>query len=296
VYITETGGVGNVGVIMGPFFDDSKAMKDAGVETFYAAEPDGKQEGRPGAALSDDFKASMNAAAKKWFAVVARPFEKRGISAEKLAGMNARIYAGSDAVAAGLADEVVGSFESIVTRESKRVSHGPAALAHAARSNLEKRPMSISKEQWATLTPEMVREHRPDLLPEQAKVETEQPASIDNLEAAFPSEAAFVLKCVKAKATATQAKAAFADELSARLTAANAKIAELSKVEPGKAKADAVVEARKAASPGDVPGKGEEVAAPANAVAAVDQIKKTKGLRGPAAAAEARKTWPHLFR
>lgn len=156
--------------------------------------------------------------------------------------------------------------------------------------------MSISKEQWATLTPEMVRENRPDLVPEPAKVETEQAASIDNLEASFPNEAAFVLKCVKAKFTATQAKAAFADELSTRLTAANARIAELSKVEPGKAKADAVVEARKAANPGDVPAKGNEVVTPANAIAAVEQIKKDKGLRGPAASAEARKTWPHLFR
>lgn len=319
-YISPTGGMGNVGVVFGPFVDETRALDKAGVEVWYAVSPDGKAWGRPGAALPQDFRDNLTRAMRVWYLELTAVFANRGITTADLDAMNGAIYAGADAVAMGLADGVqtlagvVGALisgkdiEPIAqpeegpgddTEEPEPITIPQGTLP---RATLETH-MQMTEAHWGALTADAIKSKRPDLVANLApKVEPIPAASIDELEAAFPGEAEFVLAQAKAKATLADANAKFVGILRDRLTAANASAAEWktkaeAKTEtPAAAKAAAAVAQVQVVEAGSIPGAPSAQSCPFKTSAeAISAIAKEKRITIAAAANEARKQYPALF-
>lgn len=243
VYITPSGGMGNIGIICGPFVDDTAAMAKAGIDVFYACAPDGKSWGNWGGGLPDAFKESMTAAARRWYTTFAAYFESRGLSIDDVDAMNAAVYAGQDAVDVGLAhgvktfDEVVlpmlGTSQPTPTRPARAAAQpnqsdpsGTSPIGNAGQETT----MTLSKAQWDGLTPDDVRKARPDLVTAFAGSATPTPpapATFEQLDAAFAGEDKFVGDCLRGKLTLEAAQQKYTGHLKEKLNAQSTELATL---------------------------------------------------------------------
>jgi ClpP class serine protease len=312
VYVTPSGGMGNIGVIAGPFIDQTKAQQAAGVEVFYACAPDGKASGNYGTALPDEFRTNMNAAARRWYETFAGYFERRGLSIADIDGMNGAVYAAEDAVTMGLADGVA-TFDEVILplitgempeRTNQIQPAEPRGRVSLSNIATKEQTMKLTAPQWAGLTAEAIREHRPELLEAIAatgKAAEPEPAGLAELETAFKGESTFILDVLRAKETMPQAHARFAGVLADRLTAANARIAELDKSKPAEGKGVATA-AQKVAEVSVVdPAKLEasgtvaDPNTPKDKEAAIEAMRKEHRTTYAQAAIKARAKWPALF-
>lgn len=326
VYITPTGGMGNIGIIEGPFVDETKALEKAGVEVYYACSPSGKADGRPGAPVTPELRQSLGSALRVWYEELVSVFASRGLSVADIDGFNAGIFAARDAVTVGLADGVQ-TFDAVMGAliagqpvptqpdstganddlEEPELITSPSGLSPGAFA-LES-TMTLTTAQWGALTAEAVKAARPDLVtsltPPAPTAAAPAPATIDELKAAFPGESEFIVDAASAKMTLHDANAKFVGVLRDRLTASAKALAD--------AKAEAAASAAKPADPAAVKAAAhvakvttvEPSATPGNPTAAVCPFKTApeaiasiaaeKRLNVAAAAVEAKKAWPELF-
>lgn len=281
IYITPSGGMGNIGILAGPFVDETKALEKAGVEVYWACSPDGKAWGHTGAQVTDELKASLSRQARVWYETFVKVFEVRGLALENIDAMNAMFYAAGDAVTAGLADQVL-TLDQVLTslvagleipsgnagddvgpsddpEDPELITQGSASgMSPAAAPRTLEPPMNLTPAHWAGLTADAVKKNRADLLPAilalagGAAVSTAEPPGIAKLKTEFAGESDFILEAAEKGWTIEQARGEFnavlrkrLDETNAKLAEAQGKITELSKTPPTP-QADAATEKAKA--------------------------------------------------
>lgn len=240
VVVTPTSVVGSIGTIM-PFYDDSEMFRDLGVVPRFIASSERKGVGMPGVALTDDLTSDQKRITEKHFEeFAARVAAGRGVTPEHVKGLDARMYLGSDAVAAKLADRVVpsmGEFLGIVVRET---ADAAGAVGGGADPSVTPNPPQLNKENpvdLKNLTMADLTGSRKDLVDQiknegraEALAEVEKtrpkPASIADLRGAFPGDenATFREDCSEKTLTLDQAKAAHAGILSQRVESLNAQL------------------------------------------------------------------------
>lgn len=130
IYLPRTGGVGSVGTLM-MLRDQSAADEMNGLKYTPIFAGKRKVDGNPHAPLPDDvrarFQAEVNKANDLLVETVAA-HRKGKTTAEKVRGLEAGTFSGTDGIAAGLADE-------LATYDEAMAALTAAAAAHAARSN-----------------------------------------------------------------------------------------------------------------------------------------------------------------
>lgn len=253
IYITPSGGMGNIGILAGPFVDETRALEKAGVEVYWACSPDGKAWGHSGTPVTDELKASLNRQARVWYETFVKVFEGRGLALENIDAMNAMAYAGADAVAAGLADRVL-TLDQILTslvggldlpagdagtgpsdhaEEPELITQGSASgMSPAAAPRTLESPMNLTPAHWAGLTADAVKKNRADLLPAilalagGAAASVAEPPGIAKLKTEFAGESDFILEAAEKGWTIDQARGEFNGVLRKRLEETNAKLTE----------------------------------------------------------------------
>lgn len=141
VYITRTGGAGNIGVIQ-IHQSVGRMLDQMGIDTTIICEPSDKANGYPFQPLSHGAKAELSAEVSSAYQMfVAHVAKHRGMSEDAVRGLKARSFYGKDAVEAGIADGVKSSTELVEhigkpskeTRGRRRVSkqqtHGGGRMA-----------------------------------------------------------------------------------------------------------------------------------------------------------------------
>lgn len=117
IVVPSSGRVGSIGCI-GAFVDESGAWKREGVEWHVVRDPAGKADMMPAAPLTElataRLRESVEASASAFIAAVAG---YRGVSVEKIRGLDAAMLPAATAVAFGLADRV-GTLEDASARAS----------------------------------------------------------------------------------------------------------------------------------------------------------------------------------
>lgn len=133
IYIPpKTGGAGSIGVYT-MHIDYSEALTKAGVKVTYISEGEGKVDGNPYEPLSKTASEELKAlVAKDYGYFVDAVSRGRGLSADAIHALGARLYFGSDAITAGLADKL-GTFQTALDVMRAKTSK-PAAYSFAANS------------------------------------------------------------------------------------------------------------------------------------------------------------------
>lgn len=220
IVLSPTADVGSIGVYC-VVDDTSQQMKDRKVVRHVVRAGRYKGVGMQGTPVGSEdlamMQAEVDALATEFVATVAK---NRGMSTSKAKEMaDGRVWIGAEAVKMGLADEVVTPRQAI---ESARRSGTAAPRASAQRNkNME----------WNELTDAQISSAPADVV---AKIGTAHgysknagPASMEQLEATFPGESAFMWDAAKKKLSLDAAKGAYADVLSTRLAEATKKNGEL---------------------------------------------------------------------
>lgn len=127
IYLPPSAIVGSVGVIS-QMVSVSEADKKAGIDVQVITSGERKADGHMHAPLTDDAVAAervrvMQAAQAFWKMVA----KSRGMSVDEVRGLEAAIFMGRKAVAAGLADELM-SFEDLLSTGS--LDNGASGMAH----------------------------------------------------------------------------------------------------------------------------------------------------------------------
>lgn len=119
VVVSQTSGVGSIGVIM-EHLDTSKLEENVGVKftTFYRG--DNKNNGSPHAPLSDDASNMFNSLVDEAYVLFTTSVAQyRGLDTQAVINTQAGLYFGQNAVSAGLADEVSDPQNAINTIAAK---------------------------------------------------------------------------------------------------------------------------------------------------------------------------------
>ena len=121
LYVTQTGGVGSIGVVA-LHRDQSGADAQAGLHYEYLSAGARKTDGNPHEPLSDGARAALQAEVDRLHGLFAAHVARcRGLPDAQVRAQEAAIYFGPDAVAAGLADRV-GALADALADLSVRVS------------------------------------------------------------------------------------------------------------------------------------------------------------------------------
>jgi ClpP class serine protease len=246
IYTTPTAILGSIGTII-PIYDDSKFFEDLGIVPKFIATAERKGVGHAGVPITEENTADLRRLVDTHFADFAARVDKgRGKPSGWSASLGAQVFIGRDAVKNGLADELTEDVNALIAELAngaalnKRPAGGRVeepAEAPPAEQPPEEIPMADIK--TATMTD--LEKDNPGLLGqvrERVLAESKpKPASIQELETAFPGEDKFVLDSAKKGLTLADAKGAFADVLAERVKSANAetvkaqaRVAELEKL------------------------------------------------------------------
>jgi signal peptide peptidase SppA len=188
-----TGIVGSIGTFMA-VRDTSAAAEKMGLKVHVVKAGAHKGSGTPGAAVTDEHLAEYQRMVNDLNAqfVQGALVNGRGMSAEQAATIaDGRVHVGEQAKALGLVDAVESMEQSVASLMER-------ATARMSGSGLKGR----------------------------TEMTEPKPATLAELKAAFPSDAAFVLKQLEAGATLADAKGAWADVLQARLDARDKELAD----------------------------------------------------------------------
>ncbi len=257
IYCSADSHVGSIGVYC-PVIDRSQEFKTAGRSVDLIKAGALKGGGYPGTSLSPEQRASIQKNINSLYAMfvdqVAQGRELDRAQAEKLA--TGEVWVGAEAIAVGLVDEVA-TLDQVI--QKLRSAGGVAGAPH--RGTLAgDNDMSTDKTQGTS------------------------PATLEQLEEAFPGEAnaAFVLGQVKAKATLQTAELAFSKMEKTRLEARTAQLlkerdeltakaaADLKKAQDETAAVRASLE--KAKKENNTPGFGAAEGAPAAGAGSADEV------------------------
>ncbi len=231
IVLTPTSLLGSVGVFVGPIIDQSKALAAEGIEVFNAKTGENKGAGMLGVPLTDgirgEYQRIADSIGAEFFNAVATGRNK---STDEIKGLQGRIFAGADAVSAGLADRVVPSVESYIAELQNKFASGraaaPGARASASSPKAAAQGVSAMATDWSNVTDddlkampasmvEKIKGMNPDKQPDQ-----EPAASSAQLKSAGIPDA-IRLKALEEGMTLTQALAA----KSAAMEAENEKLA-----------------------------------------------------------------------
>lgn len=224
IVLSPTADVGSIGVYC-VVDDTSQQMKDRKVVRHVVRAGRYKGVGMQGTPVGSEdlamMQAEVDALATEFVGTVSR---NRGMSVSKTKELaDGRVWIGTEAVKLGLADEVVTPRQAI---EAARRSGLPAPTAQRNRSM-----------EWNELTDAQIASAPADVV---AKIGTAHgysknagPASMEQLETAFPGESAFMWDCAKQKLSLDAAKGAFAGVLATRLAEATKKNTELATANAG---------------------------------------------------------------
>lgn len=114
IYTTPTGDLGSVGVLM-LLYDDSVSYREQGVVPKPIATDPRKAVGYPGVPITDENTADLRRSVQLTYeAFVTQVAQGRGLDPEEIRAMGAQNFTGADAVAAGLADEVVPDVDALI--------------------------------------------------------------------------------------------------------------------------------------------------------------------------------------
>ncbi|MEI7608084.1 MAG: S49 family peptidase, partial [Rhodospirillaceae bacterium] len=120
-YVTQTGAVGSIGVVA-LHADQSGADEKAGVRYDYITAGDRKADANPHAPLSDEARATLQAEVDRLYGLFTGMVARcRNLTVDAVRGQEAAVFFGTNAVAAGLADQV-GTFASALTDLSTRIA------------------------------------------------------------------------------------------------------------------------------------------------------------------------------
>lgn len=107
IYTTQAGTLGSVGVVMA-HLDQSGADAKSGYKVTHLYAGAHKVDGSPHSPLTDDARAELQAHVDQLYAIFAgKVAEFRGLALEQIVSTEARVFIGSKAVEAGLADGIV---------------------------------------------------------------------------------------------------------------------------------------------------------------------------------------------
>jgi signal peptide peptidase SppA len=200
--------VGSIGV-MAMVDDTSEALKAQGVKRLAIKAGQYKAAGAPGVEVTEQDAAEIERQLAATLAVFAGDVSKgRGISGERLASIaNGRVWVGEEAVSMGLADRV-GTLESVINELNRT-----GGIAASGRSNTHaasrKNDMSDTKIEAKTLAelkaefPDQMKEHEEEVkaafekpAEKEDEAKPEAAATVAELKAAFPTDAAFAFACL----------------------------------------------------------------------------------------------------
>lgn len=118
VLVTPSGEIGSIGVY-GMHVDMSAALDQMGIVVTFVSAGEGKVEGNPYSALSDEAKADMQEDIDRYYSMFVGNVRKgrgRGVTSEQIRNeWGAWVYGASEAVEIGMADEV-GTLDDAVRR------------------------------------------------------------------------------------------------------------------------------------------------------------------------------------
>lgn len=217
VYTTPTAITGSVGTIF-LRYDDSKMFEEFGIVPHILASHPRKAQGQPGVpleeALLDDERAML---AKHWPEFRARVAAGRSMSEEAVEALGARVYMGADAIAAGLVDEEVRTFDELLASLVRGDVPARKSVRAAGPTPDEAQDKEPTMPDVKTATLADLEKDNPALLAKarEGLVPAEKAASLADLQGAFPGDAnaPFVLECMGKGLTMTAAKAAHAEKV-----------------------------------------------------------------------------------
>lgn len=264
IVTTETGLVGSIGTMLGPIVDASGAMANAGLQVFFVGSGENKGVGTPGVPLNESMKAQLTrlcqSLAEPFFAVVA---EGRKMSVDKVKALEAGVFSGTDAVAAGLVDRIVPSVDAYIAGLQTKYATGraaaPGARASASYPKAAAQGVSHMAIDWSNVTdddlknaPEAVVSKIKGMNPDKKEEAEPMAATSAQLKAAgFADD--FRLKALDAGWTMEQARDQWSTHLAARVATLETEKAELAAKADAKAKAAASVAAAAGTTGGVAP-------------------------------------------
>lgn len=199
IILPRTGAVGSIGVVV-MHADLSGQLSDAGVTVTLIHSGAHKVDGNPYAPLLDPVRARIQGeidSIRSLFAQTVAAGRGRSLTAEAALATEAECYRGTEAVAAGLADEVsdpASAFAAFVAAVNGRGTLRNAGPARPAKSQLSKE--SIMKPNATTTTEAPANDETED----QAVPITVVPSPVPAPPAAAPTEAATAVALVRAEA------------------------------------------------------------------------------------------------
>lgn len=136
--VTQTGNVGSIGVVL-RHVDMSAAAQKEGVNVTFIYAGAHKVDGNPFQPLPDSVRADFQANVDKLYGMFVQSVSRhRGMELERVRDTQARVYTGSEAVDAGLADLVATPDEMIQDMRARasgaRSSRASARATHSTRS------------------------------------------------------------------------------------------------------------------------------------------------------------------
>jgi len=253
IVLTPTSLLGSVGVFVGPIIDQSKALAAEGIEVFNAKTGENKGAGMLGVPLSDGIKGEYQRIADtlgaEFFNAVAAGRNK---STDEIKGLQGRVFAGADAVSAGLADRVVPSVEAYIAELQNKFASGraaaPGARASASSPKAAAQGVSAMATDWSNVTdddlktmPASMVEKIKGMYPEKQPDQEPAASSAQLKTAGIPD--ALRLKALEEGMTLTQALAAKSAAIEAENEKLKASVADLTEKVNAKTKATASVTA-----------------------------------------------------
>ena len=199
IILPRTGAVGSIGVVV-MHADLSGQLSDAGVTVTLIHSGAHKVDGNPYAPLPDPVRARIQAeidSIRTLFAQTVAAGRGRRLTADAALATEAECYRGTEAVAAGLADEVsdpASAFATFAAAVNGRGTTRSAGPARPAKSHLSKE--SIMKPNATTTTEAPANDETED----QAVPITVVPSPVPAPPAAAPTEAATAVALVRAEA------------------------------------------------------------------------------------------------
>ncbi len=125
LFVTQTGAVGSVGVVA-VHVDQSGADQKAGLHFDYVTAGDRKADANPHAPLTDEARATLQTEVDRLYGLfVGLVARNRGLTEAQVRGQQAGVFFGTNAVAAGLADQV-GTIDTALAQLAVRIA--PKAL------------------------------------------------------------------------------------------------------------------------------------------------------------------------
>ncbi len=125
-YVTQTGAVGSIGVVA-LHADQPGADEQAGIRYDYITAAARKADANPHAPLSDEARATLQAEVDRLYGLFTGMVARcRNLTVDAVRGQEAAVFFGTNAVAAGLADQV-GTFATTLTDLSARIAPRPVA-------------------------------------------------------------------------------------------------------------------------------------------------------------------------